>query len=282
MLDLNQFAHSHDSLEIVIQGHLSCVRKTFRSDILRAQRNVEKQRAFQPLLTGGARISAANVLEFKAYSDRAELLMPYVEGMTGRLFPVHATRSAAHTLSMSLSTLLYFQLNESREERVPITLFRDKLTAVSISTCDTELKFQVDSCLRVVNKLPDELFFPIGPCHGDLTLSNVIFDATSGVTLIDFLATYLETPLQDVAKLKQDFIYGWSFRKDSSALGIKAEIMCRYHYPKAMVQIERMYPVQIQLLTLMALARIAPYVKDTITKQWVINSLSKCIGEFPK
>lgn len=281
MLDLNQFANSHDSLEIVIHSHLSCVRKTFRSDILRAQRNVEKQRAFQPLLTGRTRISAADVLEFKAYSDRAELLMPYVEGMTGHLFPVHATRSTAHTLSISLSTLLYFELNASREERVPISLFREKLTAVSINTSDTELKYQLDNCLRLVNKLPDELLFPIGPCHGDLTLSNVIFEVTSGVTLIDFLETYLETPLQDVAKLKQDFVYGWSFRKDSSSSSIKAEILCRYHYPQAMVHIERMYPVQIQLLTLMALARIAPYVKDTITKQWVINSLNKCIGEFP-
>lgn len=282
MLDLNQFAHSNDSLEIVIQGHLSLVRKTFWGDIPRAQRNVEKQRAFRPFNTGVARISAADVLEYKAYADRAELLMPYVVGITGHLFPVHATRSAAQELSMSLSTLLYFELNESREERVPITLFKDKLTDVSAATCDADLKYQVDNCMRVVDKLPAELLFPIGPCHGDLTLGNVILDARSGVTLIDFLDTYLETPLQDIAKLKQDFVYGWSFRKESSNLIIKAEILCRYHYPQAMLQIERMYPVQIQLLTLMTLARVAPYVKDVLTKQWVIKSLTKCIGDFSK
>ena len=280
MIDINQFSHSHDSLEIVHRDHVFCVRKTFRSDLARAKRNVEKQRVFHPLYTGKARVSAAEVLEFNIHHDRAELLMPYIEGMTGHMFPVHATRNIAHTLSASLSTLLYSELNESREESVPTNLFSEKLQNVSSNTHDSELKRHVDSCLRVVDGLPTELLFPMGPCHGDLTLSNVILDQISGITLIDFLDTYLETPLQDVAKLKQDFVYGWSFRKDSSSLGIKAKILCRYHFPLAILQIERMYPVQVQLLTLMTLARISPYVKDSITKQWIIKSLTECLGDF--
>lgn len=278
MLDLNQFAHSHDTLEIVHRDNLTCVLKTFRSDLARARRNVEKQRLFRPLYTGMARLGAAEVLKFKVHVDSAELLMPYIEGMTGHMFPVHATRNIAHTLSASLSTLLYSELNESREEQVATSLFRDKLTSVSTAICDPALKHLVDNCLEVVDMLPAEMAFPIGPCHGDLTLSNVIVDPVSGITLIDFLETFLETPLQDVAKLKQDFVYGWSFRKNPPALGIKAEILCRYHFPQAIAQIERMYPTQVRLLTLMTLARIAPYVKDSVTHQWLINSLTSCLG----
>ncbi|TXI21822.1 MAG: hypothetical protein E6Q67_07080 [Roseateles sp.] len=278
MLDLNQFAHSHDLLEIVHRDHLSCVRKTFRSDVARARRNVEKQRLFRPLYTGMARLSAAEVLEFVVHTDRAELLMPYIEGMTGHMFPVHATRNVAHTLSVSLSTMLYSELNESREAPVATSLFRDKLDSVSAATRDLELKRLVDACLSVVDALPAEMPFPMGPCHGDLTLSNVILDPVSGITLIDFLDTFLETPLQDVAKLKQDFVYGWSFRKDPPALTIKAEILCRHHSPQAIVQIERMYPTQVRLLTLLTLARIAPYVKDTVTQQWLVRSLTDCLG----
>ncbi|RTL22460.1 MAG: hypothetical protein EKK52_05995 [Burkholderiales bacterium] len=278
MLDLNQFAHSHDLLEIVHRDHLSCVRKTFRSDVARARRNVEKQRLFRPLYTGMARLGAAEVLEFVVHADRAELLMPYIEGMTGHMFPVHATRNVAHTLSVSLSTLLYSELNESREAPVATSIFRDKLDSVSSATRDSELKRLVDACLSVVEALPAEMPFPMGPCHGDLTLSNVILDPVSGITLIDFLDTFLETPLQDVAKLKQDFVYGWSFRKDPPAMTIKAEILCRHHFPQAIVQIERMYPTQVRLLTLLTLARIAPYVKDTVTQQWLVRSLTDCLG----
>ncbi|MGV3708411.1 MAG: phosphotransferase [Gemmatimonas sp.] len=225
-----------------------------------------------------ARLSAAEVLEFEVHDDRVELLMPYIEGMTGQMFPVFATRNVAHTLSVSLSTLLYSELNESRDQSVPLDLFREKLAAVSAATRDEALRQLVDRCTGVVESLPSALTFPVGPCHGDLTLSNVILDPVSGITLIDFLDTFFETPLQDVAKLKQDFVYGWSFRKDPPSLGIKAEILSRHHSPQAMFQIERMYPTQVQLLTMMTLARIAPYVKDAVTQQWLVRSLTDCLG----
>ncbi len=278
MLDLNQFAHSHDTLEIVHRDNLTCVLKTFRNDLERAKRNIEKQRLFRPLYTGMARLGSAEVLEFQLHGDRAELLMPYIEGMTGHMFSVHATRKIAHTLSASLSTLLYSELNESHEEQVASSIFRDKLTSVSAAIRDPVLKRLVDNCVEVVDTLPSEMTFPIGNCHGDLTLSNVIVDPVSGITLIDFLDTFLETPLQDVAKLKQDFVYGWSFRKNPPALGIKAEILCRNHFPQAIVQIERMYPTQVRILTLMTLARIAPYVKDSVTHKWLVNSLTTSLG----
>jgi len=282
MLDLNQFSHSHDLLEIVHRDHVTCVRKTFRLDVGRARRNVDKQRLFRPLYTGMARLGAAEVLEFEVHADRAELLMPYIDGMTGHMFPVQATRKVAHTLSAAFSTMLYSQLNESREELVTTALFRDKLVSVAAATRDDALKRLVEACLQIVDALPSEMVFPLGPCHGDLTLSNVILDPMSGITLIDFLETFLETPLQDVAKLKQDYVYGWSFRKDTPALGIKAEILCRHHFPKAINQIERMYPTQVHLLTLMTLARIAPYVRDAVTQQWLIRSLTNCLGGTPQ
>ncbi|WP_081499361.1 phosphotransferase [Limnohabitans sp. Rim47] len=282
MLDLNQFSHSHDSLEIIHRGHLSCVRKTFHSDLERAQRNVAKQRQFRPIYTGTAKVAAAEVIEFHMRSDSAELLMPYIEGITGHMFPVHATRNVAHTLSASLSTLLYAELTESREALVETSLFRDKLSSVSEATQDLALKQLVDNCTAVVDRFPAELLMPIGPCHGDLTLSNLILDPASGITLIDFLETFLETPLQDVAKLKQDFVYGWSFRKDPPALVIKAEILCHHHLPQAIVQIERMYPDQVRLLTMMTLARIAPYVTDSVTQRWLVRSLTDCLGATPQ
>ena len=282
MLNLNQFAHSHDSLEIVRRNHVSYVLKTFHSDVDRASRNVEKQRLFRPLYTGSAQVSAASVLKFDVIADRAELLMPYVEGMTGHMFPIHATRNIGHILSASLSTLVYSELNDSREELIETLIFREKLATVSAATLDPALKRLVEACIDVVDTLPPELSFPVGRCHGDLTLSNVILDPVSGITLIDFLDTFLETPLQDVAKLKQDFVYGWSFRNSPPPLSLKAEILCRNHFPRAIVQIERMYPVQVNLLTLMTLARIAPYVKDAVTQQWLIRSLTDCLGVIHK
>ena len=52
---------------------------------------------------------------------------------------------------------------------------------------------------------------PIGFCHGDLTLSNILIRRKSKkVCLIDFLDTFLESPIQDMVKIRQDTKYMWS------------------------------------------------------------------------
>jgi hypothetical protein len=44
-------------------------------------------------------------------------------------------------------------------------------------------------------------------CHGDLSLSNILFDKS--FVLIDFLDSFINTALVDIAKLKQDLHYHW-------------------------------------------------------------------------
>ena len=57
---------------------------------------------------------------------------------------------------------------------------------------------------------------PIGECHGDLTLSNMLVQSDSSgarrLVLIDFQDSYVESPLADMAKLCQDLVYGWTLR----------------------------------------------------------------------
>ena len=46
---------------------------------------------------------------------------------------------------------------------------------------------------------------PLGYCHGDLNFSNMLANRTDHVLyLIDFLDTFIESPLQDIASLRQD------------------------------------------------------------------------------
>ena len=61
------------------------------------------------------------------------------------------------------------------------------------------------------------IYVPMGHCHGDLTLSNILLSEGDGdseltVVLIDFLDSFVESPLADLAKLFQDLRYGWTMR----------------------------------------------------------------------
>ena len=50
---------------------------------------------------------------------------------------------------------------------------------------------------------------PIGKCHGDLTFSNILFSGND-YYLIDFLDSFVESPLLDIVKIRQDSAYLWS------------------------------------------------------------------------
>lgn len=50
---------------------------------------------------------------------------------------------------------------------------------------------------------------PVGTCHGDLTFSNILFNGNN-YYLIDFLDSFIETPLMDIVKIRQDTAHLWS------------------------------------------------------------------------
>ena len=45
-----------------------------------------------------------------------------------------------------------------------------------------------------IEELENDLLIPVGVCHGDLTFSNILMKDNK-IILIDFLDSYLETPL---------------------------------------------------------------------------------------
>ena len=50
---------------------------------------------------------------------------------------------------------------------------------------------------------------PLGRCHGDLTFSNILFNGNN-YYLIDFLDSFIESPLMDIVKIRQDSFHFWS------------------------------------------------------------------------
>lgn len=266
-------SNSFDSIEVISIDHDPYVKKVFLRDVRRAKANVAKQQRFAPLHSPSFKIAAAGVLRFDAGAERAELLMPYVEGLTGEAIVVHGTRKIAQGIAEALSTLLFCELARSEDRDVPVAVFADKLQAALAQCADDELNALGAEFARYLQAQGPVLRVPVGPCHGDLTLNNIIFNAADGITLIDFLDTFLESPLQDVAKILQDYRFGWSLRQANPAIKLKGTIFFGSHVPMAVHKIRAMYPVATFVLTALVLFRIVPYLKDTATRDWVVDSL---------
>ena len=110
-----------------------------------------------------------------------------------------------------------------------------------------------------------DILIPVGLCHGDLTFSNILFNGNN-YYLIDFLDSFVETPLQDIVKIRQDTAYRWSQlmytkRYDAVRLHIVMEKIDREidAYFSNKYQWYREY---YQVMQLMNILRILPYAHE--------------------
>ncbi len=154
---------------------------------------------------------------------------------------------------------------------VPQKLIKDKLTSLAAKSQFPSL---IDDLLNRVSKANNQL--PHTFCHGDLTLSNIIFHPKK-LYLIDFLDSFVDSYLIDLVKLKQDLIWNWSAtvqRKDSLRLAQARETIWRNLEKRYCADTDSDY---FRILEAMNFLRIEPYVTNPSQVSFlnsIINSFS--------
>ena len=128
-----------------------------------------------------------------------------------------------------------------------------------------------------------EISIPIGICHGDLTFSNILFNGNN-YYLIDFLDSFIETPLQDIAKIRQDTAYRWSqlmYTKPYDA--VRLRIIC----DKIDSEIDsyfshkyEWYRGNYRVVQLMNILRILPYAHEENVIIYLQNILKSLLYEM--
>ena len=72
-----------------------------------------------------------------------------------------------------------------------------------------EINSLINKANIVINQNQENICIPVGICHGDLTFSNILFNGNN-YYLIDFLDSFIESPIMDMVKIRQDTAYMWS------------------------------------------------------------------------
>lgn len=120
---------------------------------------------------------------------------------------------------------------------------------------------------------------PLGLCHGDLTFSNILFNGNN-YYLIDFLDSFIESPLLDIVKIRQDSAHLWSqlmYVKSYDKLRLK--IICDKidHEIDSYFSKYEWYTEYYDIYQLMNLLRILQYAKEKkvvkYLKENIINLL---------
>ncbi len=126
-----------------------------------------------------------------------------------------------------------------------------------------------------------DMMLPIGKCHGDLTFSNILFNGNN-YYLIDFLDSFVESPLLDLVKIRQDSAYLWSQlmylgESDSLRLQIVADKIDREIANYASKYEWNKYYPSFQLMNFL---RIMQYAKEEKVITYLKRILNQMLHEF--
>lgn len=117
--------------------------------------------------------------------------------------------------------------------------------------------------------------YPSGKYHGDLTMANILFSPSTSIRyLIDFLPGYINSPVLDIVKLKQEYKLHWSSlimhtgNRYEYFLNILSEL-CEDTFK----EIDTADAEALNLL------RILPYVTDINIEKLLIKSIKKLCNQ---
>ena len=178
---------------------------------------------------------------------------------------------------------IHNEIDKCEIKKVSKNVFIDKFNSV-VKNCEKNdllkgnmrVKSVLKDCENVFINMPDEFEIPVGVCHGDLTFSNILFSSNK-FYFIDYLDSFIETPIQDIVKLRQDTKYFWStmmYKKKYDV--VRLNIIFNYIDDKISEHFGNFeyYYRNYDRLQLMNILRILPYVKEEKVRDFVLNILT--------
>lgn len=160
-------------------------------------------------------IRVPKIFEVAQSATDATIKMEYIYSKN---FVEYFENAGFEQIKYLIGAIKYFidlEINASMMQTVPSNILTDKMADVArkveknaLLKDDADAQELVRQSSEVMDRVGD-MELPVGTCHGDLTFSNILFNGNN-YYLIDFLDSFIESPLLDIVKIRQDTAYLWS------------------------------------------------------------------------
>lgn len=237
-------------------------------------------------------IRVPKIFEIQENTDTTVVKMEYVYSKNFIEFFEQAGFEQIDYLIGALKYFVEHEISQCTLQEVSSKIFQDKFAEIQ-NKCLSNPLYKGNESIFAILKRSEEVFqnlsgitIPVGICHGDLTFSNILFNGNN-YYLIDFLDSFVETPLQDIVKIRQDTQFRWSqlmYTKPYDATRLR--IVCDkidHEIHQYFSHKYQWYSVNYPVMQLMNILRILPYAHEEKVISYltcVLNEILDSMGEF--
>lgn len=207
--------HSNFEVKLEKLNNDTVVTKSSSSkDFDRLSKQMDKQKEFFERYSEKFKINTPKIIKNK---DN-KFYMEYVYFSENFIdFIVNGNIRKTNWFLKKIFNIIENYLQECKYEYLERGVLKDKIDSVKdnllknsyiefdSSFIQKNLKYLYDNIERI-----EKVKIPLGICHGDLTFSNILIDCNDmNLYLIDFLDSFIESPLSDIVKIRQDTKFYW-------------------------------------------------------------------------
>ena len=233
-------------------------------------------------------IRVPEIYEIRRTDDSVILKMEYVYSKNFVGYFERAGFEQIDYFIKALCLFLDYEIHNSEMQTVKADVIKGKFDDVNRKTLQNPmLKNDVEvaeilSCSAERFASVGDMSMPVGKCHGDLTFSNILFNGNN-YYLIDFLDSFVESPLLDIVKIRQDSAFLWSqlmFSGDCDGLRLR---IVADKIDKEIVRYATQYEWFNQyysLFQLMNFLRVLQYAKEQKVIDYLKHIIKQLLNEF--
>ncbi len=278
-------------MTIDIKGHSGCIIDIIDNQgELKVKKSTEDPNYFKRLIKQGEKqqndksicgsILVPEIYDIKENKYECYILMKYIYAKNFIDYFEYASPDDIDVFITNFINYINKELSFCKIKKISKDVFIKKFDSI-VKNCEkneltkdnNRVKISLDECKKVFYNLPDEIEIPIGDCHGDLTFSNILF-TSNNFYFIDYLDSFIETPIQDIVKLRQDTKYFWSTMMYTKKYDqIRLGMIFNYIDNKIVEHFKNneYYYKNYDRLQLMNILRILPYVKEERIRNYVLS-----------
>lgn len=263
---------------LIIEG--SYIVKVCETNQQRFLKNITKQRQFQSQY-----ITSVPIIEQGRTADGKNFIkMPFLRSSNPIFWLSKATTDCYYQLeSKLLSYLEEIRLN-SQIDNFAYSIWTNKIDDLLLKIPDHSLR---EILLSLRNNQFTQPFY-YGNNHGDLTFSNLlIYNEGSQISIdtIDFLDSFIQSPINDLVKIRQDTKHLWTLHlmKNFQHIDTGRVMTFLAHMDSKLINvinndpIWKEYYIAFQILNLM---RIIPYNKEPKIFDYLKEEIEGLFHEF--